>query len=197
MRRTSELLIERVTPEMEAEARAASCEPKRGIAGFFSGRTPSLAECDRVVANGFLEHIVARDSTSGSPLSFVGVFNADLRNQSAELAVTLASGVGRGHRLALGGIGVAVSAVLEEWPFRYLRARCLDETIGAFRSLLGSAFEIAVSVPDLVLVDGAYQAEHRLLIDASRWTEATGALLRRAVGSVEPHERYVRTEGSP
>ena len=167
--------IDRVGLEMHDSAAAAWMQPSGGLGGFFSGRVPSPSELNAVLYGRFIEHLAVTPLEGSAPVAFVGVFNANLRSQTAELAiVTNDQAVGQ-RRAAILGMWFAIGLAFEQWPLRKLYGRTIDGAFDRLRSAEGDVFTTALVIPDQVLVRGRYESERIVVCERSSWVETSQA----------------------
>jgi hypothetical protein len=137
--------------------------------GGLEGSTPAFDEWVRQRAAGSLARFVVLDSGDHRRLGLVTLFNADLRNGHAHLALTSFDAT-RPSPLVMIGAGLAIEHAFAPWPFHKLYMDVAEYDYDQLSSGVGRLFEEEGRLTGHHYLDGRHWDHHILALSRERWS---------------------------
>lgn len=137
--------------------------------GGLEGSTPAFDEWVRQRAAGSLARFVVLDSGDHRRLGLVTLFNADLRNGHAHLALSSFDAT-RPSPLVMIGAGLAIEHAFASWPFHKLYLDVADYDLAQLESGVGRLFASEGRLTDHHYLDGRHWDHHILALSRERWS---------------------------
>lgn len=161
--------------------------------GRFAGRYPSPAEYSHLLWNGgALLQTAVCDASTDELVGIITTYEADLRNQTAYLAVASAEHPRR-RGLVLAGLGAQVHVLFTDWPFRKLYAEVLESNRAQFARGLRELFELEGTLVGDHRTRSGYEDRHLFALYRRRWFERMGPVVQRRIGQDHDPQLMGRT----
>jgi hypothetical protein len=136
--------------------------------GGLEGATPPFEEwLKQRWAATLARFVVLRDTDHGR-LGMVSMFNADLRNGHAHLALTSFDAT-RPSPLVMIGCGIFIEHAFSSWPLHKLYLDVAGYNLDRFTSGIGKLFDAEGRLSKHHYLDGRYWDHHILAISKERW----------------------------
>ena len=136
--------------------------------GGLEGATPAFEDWVRQRAAGSLARFVVLDSGDHRRLGLVTIFNADLRNGHAHLALSSFDAT-RPSPLVMIGAGLAIEHAFSSWPFRKLYMDVAEYDFDQLSSGVGRLFEEEGRLTGHHYLDGRHWDHRILALSRERW----------------------------
>ena len=136
--------------------------------GGLEGATPPFEDWVRQRAATSLARFVVLDSGDHRRLGLVTLFNADLRNGHAHLALSSFDAT-RPSPLVMVGAGLAIEHAFSSWPFHKLYMDVAEYDFEQLSSGVGSLFEEEGRLRGHHYLDGRHWDHHILAVSRERW----------------------------
>ncbi len=136
--------------------------------GGLEGTTPAFDEWLRQRSASTLARFVVLGDADHRRLGLVSLFNADMRNGHAHLALSSFDAT-RPSPLVMMGCGLFIEYAFSCWPLNKLYLDVADYNLEQFSSGVGRLFEAEGRLKDHHYLDGRYWDHHILAISKDRW----------------------------
>jgi hypothetical protein len=140
----------------------------RASQGGLEGTTPSLDEWLRQTAARTLARFVVLGSGDNRRLGLVTLFNADMRNGHAHLAVASFDAT-RPSPLVMMGCGLFIEHAFSCWPLNKLYLDVAGYNLEQLSSGIGKLFDEEGRLTRHHYLEGTYWDHHILAISRQRW----------------------------
>lgn len=155
------------------------------------GQTPSPEAFQSILWGGVLCQFVVERAADGEPLGLISAYNADLRNDTAYLAVLMRDRPGA----SLWGFDALVlflDYLFLNWSLRKVYAETSELSAWSFASGEGRYFRVEATLPEHEFYDGRYWDYYVLAFWRRDWEQLLPTVLPSVVALGEPD-----TDGNP
>jgi len=157
-----------VLPEEYQDLYLRETSGAHAATGGLEGRTPPLDDWVRQVGSASLARFVILRAADHRRLGLVSLFNADLGNGHAHIALS-SFDASRPSPLVMMGCGLFIQHAFARWPFHKLYLDVAGYNLGRFRSGEGTLFEVEGKLKDHHYLDGRRWDHHILAVSRERW----------------------------
>lgn len=171
------LLRPLMPPDYEA-ARAIEAGPELIDRGRLHGRCPSPGEYIHLLWAPSLLQTAVCEARTGELLGFVTVYDANLRHQTACIAM-VSRGEAQHRGLVMAGLLAQIHELFTEWPFRKLYAEVLDDNRSQFARGLAKLGELEGTLVADQRTRWGFADRHIYALHKERWFETMGPVVRR------------------
>ncbi|HTO01753.1 MAG TPA: hypothetical protein VL068_13870 [Microthrixaceae bacterium] len=157
--------------------------------GWRYGRElPSRKERQQFMFEGALLQRLFLSNTDGSVIGYGTIYDADLRNGTAWLAL-VASPERRGTGTSLVGLGLLVEEAFAEWPLRKLYIEASDLSLSRYASGMrdGTIVSVGKFEEQIELPDGTLASTHWLELDREVWRATWSPFIRRRLQAAKDY----------